>query len=98
MHARVSTFEGVDRAEYDKQIEMIRSQMEGGEAPPEGLEDVKGVIMLVSKEGKSLAVTLFDDEEALRRGDEALNKMNPQMGEGSRTAVDFYEVPLKISR
>jgi hypothetical protein len=38
-------------------------------------------------------VTLFESEEAMRRGDEALNAMNPSADE-QRTSVDFYEVPV----
>jgi hypothetical protein len=34
---------------------------------------------------------LFETEEA-RRGDEALNQMNPPGG--SQTAVEFYDVPV----
>jgi hypothetical protein len=42
------------------------------------------MLMLVNREtGKGVGITLFDDEEAMRRGDEALNAMNPG---ASRTA------------
>jgi len=41
MRARVATFEGVVRgADYDEQIEEIRSQAKSGNRPP-GLEDAK---------------------------------------------------------
>jgi len=36
-------------------------------------------------------ITLFETEEA-RRGDEALNQLNPPGG--SQTAVEFYDVPV----
>jgi hypothetical protein len=36
---------------------------------------------------------LFDSEDAMRRGDEALNALSPGGG-GQRTAVEFYEVPV----
>ena len=36
-------------------------------------------------------VTLFETEDAMRRGDEALNAMNPGASE-RRTSVEFYEV------
>jgi hypothetical protein len=39
-----------------------------------------------------LGVTLFDSEEAMRKGDEALNAGPGNAG--SRSAVEFYEVPL----
>ena len=49
---------------------------------------------LVNREsGKGVGVTLFEDEEAMRRGDEALNAMNPG-GTEQRTSVEFFEVPV----
>ena len=44
---------------------------------PPGLKGAK-MLMLVNREtGKGLGVTVFDSEEAMRRGDEALNSMSP---------------------
>jgi hypothetical protein len=49
--------------------------------------------MLINREtGKGLGVTLFEDEESMRRGDEALNAMAG--AGGGRTGVEFYEVPV----
>jgi hypothetical protein len=39
-------------------------------------------------------VTLFGSEEAMRRGDEALNAMNPGVSE-RRTSVEFLEVRVQ---
>jgi hypothetical protein len=92
MYARVATFEG-DPARVDEAIASVRSEVDAGEAPP-GLEDAK-MLMLVNREsGKGIGVTLFDSEEAMRRGDEALEAMNPGSG-GQRTSVEFYEVPVQ---
>jgi hypothetical protein len=53
------------------------------------------MLILVNHEsGKGLGVTLFESEEAIRRGDEALNAMNPGTSE-RRTSVEFYEVPVQ---
>jgi hypothetical protein len=53
------------------------------------------MLMLVNREtGKGLGVTLFESEEAMRRGDDALNAMNPGETE-RRTSVEFYEVPVQ---
>ena len=53
------------------------------------------MLMLVNREtGKGLGVTLFESEEAMRRGDEALNAMNPG-GTERRTSVELYEVPVQ---
>jgi hypothetical protein len=93
MHARVATFEGEERGpDYQQEIETIRSEVEGGNRPP-GLEDAKGVLILSGEGGKRLAITLFDDEEGLRRGDAALNEMTP-VGMGKRSTVEFYEVAV----
>jgi hypothetical protein len=91
MYARVATFEG-DPANIDDAISQVRGEVESGNAPA-GLEGAK-MLMLVNREtGKSLGVTLFENEEAMRRGDEALNAMNPGASE-RRTSVEFYEVPV----
>jgi len=94
MHARVATFEG-DPASLDQMIGEIRKDVESGNAPP-GLEHAKGVMIFVDrKSGKSMGITFFDDEEGLKRGDEALNKMSPGDGSTRRSSVDFYEVPIQ---
>ncbi len=92
MYARVATFES-DPANVDEAISMVRGEVESENTPP-GLEGAK-MLMLINREtGKGLGVTLFESEEAMRRGDEALNAMNPGAGE-RRTSVEFYEVPVQ---
>ena len=91
MYARIATFES-DPSQVDQAIELVRSEVESD--TPEGLEGAK-MLMLVNREsGKGLGVTLFDSEEAMRRGDEALNAMSPG-GTERRTSVEFYEVPVQ---
>ena len=90
MYARVATFQS-DPAHIDEAISMVRAEV-AGDTPP-GLEGAR-MLMLVDREsGKGLGVTLFDSEDAMRRGDEALNAMNPGSTE-RRTSVEFYEVPV----
>ena len=92
MYARVATFES-DPAKVDDAIAMVRAEVESENAPA-GLEGAK-MLMLVNREsGKGVGITLFDDEEAMRRGDEALNAMNPGASE-RRTSVEFFEVPVQ---
>ena len=92
MYARVATFES-DPGNVDDAIDVVRTEVESGDTPP-GLEGAK-MLMLVDREsGKGLGVTLFESEEAMRRGDEALNAMNPG-GSERRTTVAFYEVPVQ---
>ena len=92
MYARVATFES-DPANVDDAIAMVRTEVESGDTPA-GLEGAK-MLMLVDREsGKGVGITLFDSEEAMRRGDEALNAMNPGANE-RRTSVEFFEVPVQ---
>lgn len=92
MYARVATFES-DPAKIDEAINLVRAEVNSGDTPP-GLEGAK-MLMLVNREsGKGLGVTLFESEEAMRRGDEALNSMSPGTSE-RRTSVEFYEVPVQ---
>jgi hypothetical protein len=92
VYARVATFES-DPANVDAAIELVRGEVESGETPA-GLEGAKMLMLVDRKTGKGLGVTLFESEEAMRRGDEALNAMSPGASE-RRTAVDFYEVPVQ---
>jgi hypothetical protein len=92
MYARIATFES-DPATVDDAIEMVRGQVESGDTP-EGLEGAKMLMLINRENGKGLGVTLFESEEAMRRGDEALNAMNPG-GSERRTSVEFYEVPVQ---
>lgn len=92
MFARVATFES-DPANVEDAISMVRGQVESGDTPP-GLTGAK-MMMLVNREtGKGIGITLFDSEEAMHRGNEALNAMNPGASE-RRTSVEFYEVPVQ---
>src|SRR3954454_24798720 len=92
MYARVATFQS-DPANVDDAISTVRAEVESGNTPA-GLEGAK-MLMLVNREsGQGLGVTLFESEEAMRRGDEALNAMNPGTTE-RRTSVEFYEVPVQ---
>jgi hypothetical protein len=91
MYARVATFQS-DPGTIDEAISMVRAEVESGTPP--GLEGAK-MLMLVDREsGKGLGVTLFESEEAMRRGDEALNAMDPGQTE-RRTSVEFFEVPVQ---
>ncbi len=91
MYARVAVFES-DPSDVDAAIERVRSDVDSDATPP-GLEGAK-MLMLVNREtGKGFGVTLFESEDAMRRGDEALNAMNPG-GSERRTSVEFFEVPV----
>jgi len=93
MYARVATFQS-EPADIDRAIEMVRDEVAG--ETPAGLEGAK-MLMLVDREtGKGVGITLFESEDAMRRGDEALNAMNPG-GSERRTSVEFFEVPVQTA-
>jgi hypothetical protein len=88
--ARVARFDG-DPADIDERIGRLRDTIESGALPPEVAQ--AKLLMLVDREsGGVLGVTLFDSEEALRKGDAAMNAGAGHAG--SRASVEFYEVPI----
>ena len=97
MYARVATFQ-TDPAKLEGMIGEMRRNIEDTE-PPEGLEDTKAVYILVDREsGKQMSIVLFDSEDGMRRGHEALSAMSPPEEMGQRTDVGLYEVPIHMSR
>ena len=92
MYARVATFES-DPASVDDAIDMVREEVESDQTPA-GLEGAKMLMLVDRQTGKGLGITLFESEEAMRRGNEALEAMNPGSTE-RRTSVEFFEVPVE---
>ena len=90
MWARVARFEG-DPADVATRVQRLRSALDAGSFPPE-LADAKFLLLVDHESGGMLGVTLFDSEEALRAGDRAMNAGPGNAG--SRSSVEFYEVPL----
>jgi hypothetical protein len=70
---------------------------EGQSGPPEGVP-ASGFMLLADREsGRSLAITLFETEDDLRKGDETLNAMNPPGGGmGTRISLEMYEVAVRF--
>ena len=90
MWARVARFEG-DPADIDARLERLRPLVESGAIPPE-LAGARFLLLVDRASGGMLGVTLFDSEEAMRKGDAVMNAGPGNAG--SRSAVEFYEVPL----
>jgi hypothetical protein len=101
MYARIARFEGGDTSQIDDVINASREMIDSTfDSPPEGLEGSKAVWMLVDRENaRGLGITLFETEEDLRRGDQALNAMSPAVDAGqSRSSVEIYEVAHRRER
>jgi hypothetical protein len=101
MYARIASFEG-EPDRVDQAVEAVKGQVESNwESPPEGLENAKEMWMLVDRDnGKGVGITLYETDEDMRRGDEALSAMSPPVSDetGRRIGVSFYEVALRKQR
>jgi hypothetical protein len=91
MWARVARFDGKPE-DIEARVERVRALLGSGELPP-GLAQAKFLMLVNHESGEALGVTLFDSEEALRKGDEAMNAGAGHAGK--RTGVEFYEVPIQ---
>ncbi|HEX5191671.1 MAG TPA: hypothetical protein VFW09_02640 [Solirubrobacteraceae bacterium] len=91
MYARVATFQG-DPANVDSAIAAVRGQVESDNVPA-GLDGVRMMMLVDRQKGKGFGITLYHSEEAMQRGDEALNAMTG--GDGQRMSVEFFEVPVQ---
>ena len=55
--------------------------------------------MLIDREhGRGLGISLYETEEDMQRGNEALNQMSPPAQGGRRTDVALYEIALHKQR
>ena len=97
MFARIVRFEGGDPERVDEAVAALKERMTDG-APP-GVEGVKEFMMLVDREGGTgLGISVFETEDDLRRGDEALNQMTPPVDIWEeRVSVEMYEVAIRQS-
>jgi hypothetical protein len=95
MYARVARFEGAQGDGLRRAAEDVGSRAASG--PPEGVP-AKGFLMLIDPDGgRSLAVSLFETEDDLRKGNETLNSMSPGNDDaGKRTSVETYEVAVDL--
>jgi hypothetical protein len=96
MHARVATFEGGDPDQVRKMVGEINERSASG--PPEGVPAVGFLVLHQPDGGKVVAISLFETEADLEKGNETLNSMDPPVpgGMGNRTSVEKYEVGVKI--
>ena len=95
MHARVSIITGGDPDQADRGIANFRDQV----APWVREQGGKGSIMLVDREtGGGMAITLWEDEEAMRASDEKADQLRrdaaDEMGSTSAPRVERYEVAV----
>jgi hypothetical protein len=93
MYARVAKFDGAEPEAVRRSAEDMNARSATG--PPEGVPSVGFLLLIDPENGRSLAVGLFETEDDLRKGDEALNAMNlPGEDMGRRSSVEMYEVAV----
>jgi heme-degrading monooxygenase HmoA len=94
VHARVSIFEGSPE-HIDQSLRQAREVV-----LPRGrqMEGFKGMIALGDRQsGKTLGITFWESEEALRASEEAANQLRDESAEASEetiASVERYEVGL----
>src|SRR4051794_19093178 len=96
MYARVARWEGVKPDAMRRMAQELTDR--GSDGPPPGVP-AKAMKMLIDPEGgRSMSIVFFETEEDMRKGDEALNAMNPDNADtGRRTSVEMYEVGVDLS-
>jgi hypothetical protein len=88
--ARVVTFEGVGR----ERIAELKKQIEEGERPDD--LPASEILALYDADGeRSLVIIFFENEDDYKRGDAALDAMDPGETPGNRTSVTKYEVAVR---
>ena len=95
MHARVTHITGAT-GEIDAGIDNFRDNALPGVQAEAGN---RGAIMLVDRAtGKGMAITLWEDENAMRASEERANELRAQaaeaMGAGEAPSVERYEVAV----
>jgi hypothetical protein len=94
MWARVARFEG-DPGNVDAALEEARGFAASGNVPPE-LAGAKMLMLVDRQSGGRLVVTMFDTEEAMRKGDAGMNSGQPRNA-GTRSSVELYEVAGEVA-
>ncbi len=96
MFARVSTFQGSP----ERVDEGIKIAEEQALPAAKALEGFKGMLMLVDRDaGKSIAVTLWESEEAMNASVEAANKIRGDVASAAGeqiVSVEQYEVAIDV--
>ena len=99
MHARVSTYQGP--TDPDQIEEGLRHVRENILPQVQQMDGFKGVVGLLDRQsGKSLSITLWESEEAMRQSEEEANRVRRESAEASRETIEdveryevtFYEV------
>ncbi len=93
MYARIARFTGGDADMIEKNVAGIRERAESG--PPEGVPSVGFRFCVDKANGTVVAISFYETEENMRKGNETLNGMSPPQGQmGTRSSVDLCSVEI----
>jgi hypothetical protein len=93
MLARVARWEGAEAETLERTAAEIRERAEAEGGPPPGVPAKEFLLLHDTAAGKALAITLFENEDDYRQGDETLNSMSPPGGGmGERVSVEKLEL------
>jgi hypothetical protein len=93
MYARVARWEGATGEALRRFADEIGQSPE----PPPGVPATGFLMLMDAENGRSLGIALFETEEDMRKGDEALNAMSPDTSDaGTRVSVELYEVGAEL--
>ncbi len=95
MYARVARWEGADADGLRKAAKRMNEEAASG--PPPGVPAKSFRLLIDPEGGRALAIALFETEDDMRKGDEALNAMDPEDPVGQRVSVEMYEVAVDVS-
>ena len=95
MYARVVRWEGGDPEAMRQAVDDMRGR--AGSGPPEGVPAKAFRLLTDPDAGRAMAIVLFESEEDMRTGHEALEAMDPPGGMGRRASVEMYEVAIDVS-
>ena len=94
MFARVSNYQGPPN-QVDEGIRKVREEILPRAAELDGF---KGAYFLVDRQsGRSVSITLWESEEAMRDSEEAANQLRSESAEASEgevVSVESYEVAI----
>jgi hypothetical protein len=97
MYARVARWEGADASSLEETAAAIRAQAESAGGPPPGVPAKEFLLLQDTAAGTAIAISLFENEDDYRQGDETLNSMSPPgSGMGERRSVEKLEVAVRV--
>lgn len=97
MYARVARWEGAEASSLEESAAQIRAQAESEGGPPPGVPAKEFLLLHDTAAGKAIAITMFENEDDYREGDETLNSMSPPGGGmGERVSVEKYELAVHV--